>query len=220
MKKIIFFVLSALIFSGSSARGEKTMVTNNGSGDKSFKLDKSDRIKLLQLARKTVEEIVEKGKTYEPDGSSYSPNLKEKCGAFVTLHENGQLRGCIGQFIADGPLYLIVRDMAISSAMRDPRFMPCAPGEVQKLLIEISVLSPLKKISSIKEFKLGRDGIYIRKGMRAGTFLPQVADETGWTTEEFLGHCSQDKAGLGWEGWKDAELFTYTADVFSEKDTK
>jgi MEMO1 family protein len=87
---------------------------------------------------------------------------------------------------------------------------------VKDLRIEISVLTPMRKIRSIDEFELGKHGIYMKKGNRAGTFLPQVAQETRWTKEEFLGHCAQDKAGIGWDGWKDAELYVYEALVFGE----
>jgi len=83
--------------------------------------------------------------------------------------------------------------------------------------IEISVLTPLKKIQSINEITMGKHGIYIKKGYRTGTFLPQVANETHWTLEEFLGHCARDKAGIGWDGWKEAELYTYEAIIFGEK---
>jgi MEMO1 family protein len=83
--------------------------------------------------------------------------------------------------------------------------------------VEISVLTPMKKIHSIDEIEMGKDGIYIKKGSKSGTFLPQVAKETGWSKEEFLGHCAEDKAGIGWDGWKDAELYTYEAVVFGEK---
>jgi uncharacterized protein (TIGR00296 family) len=90
------------------------------------------------------------------------------------------------------------------------------PPEINKIKIEISVLTPMKKIENIKEIELGKHGIYIKKGFQSGTFLPQVADKTGWTVEEFLGHCAQDKANLGWDGWKDAEIFTYEAIIFGE----
>jgi hypothetical protein len=92
--------------------------------------------------------------------------------------------------------------------------------EVEKLELEISVLSPMVKISDTSEIELGRHGIYIMKGGRGGTFLPQVATETGWTLEEFLGHCAQDKAGIGWDGWKTADIYIYSALVFGEKDMK
>ena len=89
--------------------------------------------------------------------------------------------------------------------------------ELGQIDIEISVLSPLKKIQSPNEIILGKHGIYIKKGFYSGTFLPQVATETGWTKDEFLGHCARDKAGIGWDGWKQADLYTYEACVFSEE---
>ena len=108
--------------------------------------------------------------------------------------------------------------MARSAAFDDPRFPELSKKEASKITIEVSVLSPLKKIQSIDEFKLGRDGIYMIKGYNHGTFLPQVAEETGWNTEEFLGHCARDKAGIGYYGWKDAELYTYQTEVVKEYD--
>ena len=143
--------------------------------------------------------------------------LKEKgYGVFVTLHLNGNLRGCIGRFTSSSTLSSTIREMARSAAFSDPRFPSLSRSEAPKIEIEVSVLSPLKKISSIDEFRLGRDGIYMIKGSRHGTFLPQVAEETGWTTEEFLGHCARDKAGIGYYGWKDADLYTYQTEVVKE----
>ena len=179
-------------------------------------LSAGDKKKLLEIARKTIETYLETGKKYKVDTSGLSPALKVHTGAFVTLNQNHNLRGCIGRFMADEPLYKVVQDMAIAAAVSDPRFPPVKPVEMDKTDIEISVLTPLKKINSIDEIKLGRDGIYIVKDGQSGTFLPQVATETGWTLEEFLGHCSRDKAGLGWNGWKDADIYTYQAIVFSE----
>ena len=89
--------------------------------------------------------------------------------------------------------------------------------ELPYISIEISVLTPLQKISSIDEFELGRHGIYISRDGRSGTFLPQVASGKSWSKEDFLGYCSRDKAGLGWEGWKDADLYVYEAIVFGEE---
>ena len=143
--------------------------------------------------------------------------LKEKgYGVFVTLHLNGNLRGCIGRFTSSSTLHATIREMARSAAFSDPRFPSLSRSEAPKVKIEVSVLSPLKRIHSIDEFKLGRDGIYMIKGPYHGTFLPQVATETGWTTEEFLGHCARDKAGIGWNGWKDAELYTYQTEIVEE----
>lgn len=140
--------------------------------------------------------------------------FKAKCGAFVSLHKQGRLRGCIGHFGEDVPLYEIVAEMARAAAFEDPRFQPVTHDELDDLDIEISVLTPMRRIQSLDEFQLHKHGIYIKKGYRSGTFLPQVADEVNWTKEEFVGHCSQDKAGLGWDGWRDAELYVYEAIVF------
>jgi hypothetical protein len=185
-----------------------------------FTLTTADKKKLLEIARKTVEEYVKNKKIYTIDTAGFSDNLKKKCGAFVTLTKNSQLRGCIGQFSPDDPLYQVVQNMAISSSTNDYRFNPVSSSELSQISIEISVLTPLKKIKSVDEIELGKHGIYITKGGASGTFLPQVANETGWTKEDFLGHCAQDKAGIGWNGWKDADIYTYEAIVFSEKDTK
>ena len=145
--------------------------------------------------------------------------LKESgYGVFVTLHLGGRLRGCIGRFTSDETLSETIREMAGSAAFHDPRFPALSRSEAHQIEIEVSVLSPLKKIDSIDEFKLGRDGIYIIKGRHHGTFLPQVAEETGWSTEEFLGHCARDKAGIGWDGWKDADLYTYQTEVVNESE--
>ena len=107
----------------------------------------------------------------------------------------------------------LIQKTAVSASC-DRRFNAVRKKELDKMELEISVLSPLKKISLPEEIILGKHGIYIRKGLNSGTFLPQVANKTGWNLDEFLGHCSRDKAGLGWDGWKTAELFTYEAVIF------
>ena len=137
-------------------------------------------------------------------------------GAFVTLKINGALRGCIGRFISSEPLFNVVQESAISSAFEDPRFSPLSKAEFKNTDIEITVLGPLKKINNINEIVLGKHGIYIKKGLSSGTMLPQVATENGWTVEQFLGYTSRDKAGIGWDGWKDAEIFIYEGVVLEE----
>lgn len=173
---------------------------------------------LLQIARNTIVQYISQRKKPVLDAGKMPENLKLHAGAFVTLKEKGELRGCIGRFTSDAPLYQLIQEMAIASATEDPRFEPVTLTETGRLEIEISVLTPMKKIASPNEIVLGKHGIYIKKGNASGTFLPQVATETGWTRDEFLGHCSRDKAGLGWDGWKDAELYVYEATVFSEKE--
>ncbi len=189
-----------------------------GTQDTEEHLSENEKRELLKLARTTIEHYLRTGIIGEPDPAQLTPVLLSKSGAFVTLMKNGELRGCIGQFVSDQPLYRTIQEMAVAAATRDNRFTPVTPPEMLRIDLEISVLTPLKRITSISDFRLGKDGIYMKKGNRSGTFLPQVADQTGWSTEEFLGHCAQDKAFIGWNGWKDkdTELYTYQALVFSE----
>lgn len=183
-----------------------------------FSLTDSEKRQLLGIARNTINEYLKNRKIPEAPAEKLPDALMQKAGAFVTLRKHGDLRGCIGHFDADQPLYSIVQQMAVASSTQDYRFSPVQPEEMKDIEIEISVLTPMRKISSVNEIKMGRDGIYIRKGSHAGTFLPQVATETGWGLEDFLGHCARDKAGIGWDGWKDkdTEIYTYQAYVFSE----
>jgi len=180
--------------------------------EKDFSLSEDEKQMLKKIAYESIKDSLN-GKPIS-HFSSLTSHLSSKCGAFVSLHKQGRLRGCIGHFGEDTPLHEIVAEMARAAAFEDPRFMPVTRGELDDLDIEISVLTPMRRIQSLDEFQLHRHGIYIRKGYRSGTFLPQVADEVNWTKEEFVGHCSQDKAGLGWDGWRDAELYVYEAIVF------
>lgn len=189
--------------------------------DKSqFNLNEEEKVELLKIARKTISEYLLSKNASIIDEKKLPANLLVPAGAFVTLKEKGQLRGCIGNFNPEKSLYKVVQSMAIASATEDYRFSPVISSEVSSLEIEISVLTPLKKIKSVDEIVLGKHGIYIKKGGRSGTFLPQVATGTGWNLEEFLGHCAQDKASIGWNGWKDADIYTYEAIVFEEKEFK
>jgi len=181
-----------------------------------FSLTGDDKKFLLKLARETISEYISKGTLPVIDLPGMNANLKTPCGAFVTLSKNNNLRGCIGRFDASEPLYKVVQSMAVASATQDYRFSKVQTNEINQLKIEISVLTPLKRIKSVDEIIPGIHGIYIKKGNASGTFLPQVASQTGWNREEFLGHCAQDKAGIGWNGWKTAELYTYEAMVFRE----
>ncbi len=181
-------------------------------------LTAEDKITLLKMARQAIEAVLQNKPLPEVNEAEISESLKMSCGAFVTLTEEHKLRGCIGRFLSDKPLYRIVQEMAVASALHDLRFDPVTLKELTEVEIEISVLTPLKPIDSIDEFELGKQGIYMVKGDRSGTFLPQVGESTNWSKEELLGRCARDKAGIGWEGWKDAELYTYEAFVFSEEE--
>lgn len=199
--------------------GYNAIVVNktNTQGSWYFYLDKKDRQDLLLIARNTLNTYITNGTVPELH-ENYSEPLKTKCGAFVTLNKNHHLRGCIGRFKVEQPLYEVVQQMTIASSTQDSRFQAVGKSELDNIEIEISVLTPMTIISSIDEIELGKHGIYISKGYRNGTFLPQVATETGWTKEEFLGHCARDKAGIGWDGWKEADIYIYEAIVFSEGD--
>ena len=180
----------------------------------SFTLSGADKKALKEIAFNSIRDSLDGKPIAQPILNSQFSILNSKCGAFVSLHKHGRLRGCIGHFGEDYPLHEIVAEMARAAAFEDPRFMPVTRDELDDLDIEISVLTPMRRIQSLDEFELHRHGIYIKKGYRSGTFLPQVANEVNWTKEEFVGHCSQDKAGLGWDGWRDAELYVYEAIVF------
>jgi hypothetical protein len=183
-----------------------------------FSLSEDEKRILLKIARQSIANRLLLNKSPEFRQEEITEKLQNHYGVFVTLYKNEKLRGCIGRFTANEPLYKLTGDMAVASAFNDTRFEPVEQDELKKIEIEISVLTPLRKIMDISDFKLGKHGIYIKKGTRSGTFLPKVATDTGWSTEEFLGHCARDKAGIGWDGWKDAELFVYESYVFAEKE--
>ncbi len=183
-------------------------------------LEKSEQLELLKIARSTVESYVKTRKV--PEFSPAAPALHQQLGAFVTLKEKGQLRGCIGRFEPSDPLYKIVQQMAVSAATEDPRFRPVSAGELNKLEYEISVLSPLKKIPDANAIVLGRHGVTVSKGFYHGVFLPQVATETGWSKEEFLSELCSQKAGLPRNCWKDpgVDLEVFTAEVFNDENRR
>ncbi|MGD0582162.1 MAG: AmmeMemoRadiSam system protein B [Bacteroidales bacterium] len=177
---------------------------------------KAEKDQLFKIARSSIRMMLDENKRQVIDPSALPPNLKKKMGAFVTLKIGGNLRGCIGRFISEEPLYEVVNEMAVASAFSDNRFDPLSKEEYGKIEIEISVLGPLKKIQDISEIVPGKDGIYIKKDFRSGTMLPQVLTENNWTVEQFLGYTSRDKAGIGWDGWKTADLYIYEAVVLEE----
>lgn len=172
------------------------------------------RKKTLHHIAKTVVENKVRGKAV-PEFKIESPILKENRGAFVTIQKKGQLRGCIGYIEGHGPLHKTIEEMAEAAAFRDPRFTPVKENELPELEIEISVLTPLKKIQDINEIQVGKHGIYIKKDWFSGLLLPQVATEYGWDRQTFLEHTCQ-KAGLPPNAWKDKniEIYIFSADIF------
>jgi AmmeMemoRadiSam system protein B/AmmeMemoRadiSam system protein A len=195
---------------------KKPAESSSDESGKSFSFSTEEKKLLFEIVRKSIESKLAVTDKYYIDEKSIPESLKRHLGAFVTLKINGNLRGCIGRFISSDPLYNLVRESAISSAFEDPRFSPLTKEDYKKTDIEITVLGPLKKINNISEIVLGKHGIYIKKGLQSGTMLPQVATENGWTVEQFLGITSRDKAGLGWNGWKDAEVYIYEGVVLED----
>jgi hypothetical protein len=181
-----------------------------------FSFTDEEKKLLFDIARKSISLKLNEGKSFIIDEEKIPGSLTGHFGSFVTLKINGALRGCIGKFVSDDPLYKVVGASAISSAFEDPRFPPLTKEEYKITDIEITVLGPLVKIEKPDEIVLGKHGIYIKKDMRSGTMLPQVATENGWSVEQFLGYTSRDKAGIGWDGWKDADIFIYEGAVLEE----
>jgi MEMO1 family protein len=178
-------------------------------------LSDADKAELHAIARSVIEAAC-RGKDAPSRGSSeVSPKLKELRGAFVTIYKKGELRGCIGQVTARQPLADAVAESAESAALRDPRFTPLRPEELPDITVEISALTPFKKIESPAEIEVGKHGLIIIRGRSAGLLLPQVATEYHWDRTAFLEHTCI-KAGLPKDAWKDkeTEIYTFSADVF------
>ena len=178
----------------------------------------NEKAGLISLARDNIRSLLYEGNRIAVEREKLPEIFNKPFGAFVTLKINGKLRGCIGRFVSSDPLYEVVLESSQSSAFDDPRFSRLTKDEFILTDLEITVLGPMRKINSINEIELGRHGIYIKKDYRSGTMLPQVATENNWTVEQFLGYTSRDKAGIGWDGWKDADIFIYEGTVIEEEE--
>ena len=178
-------------------------------------LNEQDRKELISIARNTLETYLSTGKI--PETHPASAALLVYLGAFVSLHEGDELRGCIGQIEPDRELYKIVQSCALSAALDDPRFPPVTAEQLPSLNIEISVLTPMVRVARIEEIEVGRHGLYITLGSRRGLLLPQVATQYGWNRDAFLAQTCR-KAGLPENAWRDrpASIFCFEAQVFSE----
>ncbi len=177
--------------------------------------------KLLALARRTIQNALEGDGAPDPEekGAFADSIYAEKRGAFVTLHIQGKLRGCIGHIVGSRKLPETIIDMAAAAAFRDPRFPSLTKGEYEKVDLEISVLTPIEEVKDLNEIQVGRDGLIVSHGYRQGLLLPQVAAEYGWSRDQFLEHTCY-KAGLpgdAWK-WKDTKIEKFSAQVFGEKE--
>jgi len=176
-------------------------------------LSQQEKDELKRLAGLSIKSRFDEN--IKPELEIESKILRENCGAFVTLKIDGELRGCIGLIRGIKPLDETVIEMAQSAAFNDPRFVPLSEDELDKIDLEISVLSPMTVIDNIEEIKVGEHGLMIRKGYQSGLLLPQVAIEYGWDRETFLSHTC-NKAGLEMDAYKDpnCEIQIFSAVVF------
>ena len=210
-RRVVGYVSAAIYREATTSQGHQVTSTKEAR-----MLSDAQRKRLLEIARESITSYVRDGK--RKVFTEKDPMLNQEMGAFVTLHEGGELRGCIGNMVGRGPLYQTVADMAIEAATGDPRFQKLSPGEIDKIGLEISVLSPLKRVKSADEIQIPGQGVIVKSGFSSGVYLPQVATETGWSKEEFLSSLCAHKAGLKPDAWKDpaTELYTFTAEVFGE----
>lgn len=179
-------------------------------------LSESHRQLLLRLARRALEESVQfRPHSAIPEVKPTEGPLVEPCGAFVSLHIGGRLRGCIGYVQAQKPLYRTVCECARDAALHDPRFRPVVAEELPKIHLEISLLSPMEDISP-DQVEVGHHGLMVSRGPYRGLLLPQVAVEFRWDREKFLEETCV-KAGLSGDAWKHgARIQAFTAQVFGE----
>lgn len=178
-------------------------------------LAKQEKILLLKMAREAIRSRLAGEEFHFME--TLLPGLSLKAGAFVTLHEGEALRGCIGRIRTPEPLYLTIPRMAESAAFEDPRFAPLGRGDLEKLSLEISVLSPPEEVSDLATIQIGEHGLIVTQGPYSGLLLPQVATEWGWDRDTFLSHTCM-KAGLPEDHWKIAvpKIEKFSAEVFSE----
>lgn len=182
----------------------------------SIQINQEEKKLLLSWAREAIASYLATGQI--PNRKAPRAPLETKGAVFVTLEKNGQLRGCLGGFEAKESIWQAVANMAVAAATNDYRFSPVTEEELEDIKIEISLLSPLKRIASIEEIEPGKHGVYLKRGNLTGTFLPQVADEGNWTREDFLGEICVQKMGLDRGCYLDpaTEIFIYTVESFSE----
>lgn len=185
-----------------------------------IELNREQQKRVLKLARDTIASCFTKEDPggYSP-GDFADPVFSEKCGAFVTLHIEGRLRGCIGYIKGIKTIPETIIDMAKAAAFQDPRFRPLGKEEYDKIDIEISILSPIEEVGDLADIIVGRDGLIISSSFRSGLLLPQVATEHGWDVSQFLENTCY-KAGLPGDAWrkKETKIEKFSAQVFGEKE--
>jgi AmmeMemoRadiSam system protein B/AmmeMemoRadiSam system protein A len=206
----------AVAFIGAKGAPDTAALRLPEAGQLDAEIGQADRKALLKFARSTIERYLTSDSL--PLARGFSPVLWREQAVFVTLKKKGELRGCIGQLIADRPLCQAVGYKAFQAAFQDRRFQPVRAEELPDIDIEISLLTPPKRIAGVDEIKLGRDGVTMFKDGRGATYLPEVAVEQGWDRDEMLVHLCR-KAGLPPSCWKSgAEFHTFQSTIFHESE--
>src|SRR4051794_13264171 len=183
-----------------------------------YQLNGEERSLLLGIARQSVEAAVCGGsmRDLQALGDTLPAALKRPAGAFVTLHQTDELRGCVGFIHAERPLYETVVEAGAGAALHDTRFLPISCNDVPSLEIEISVLSEFRE-ARLEDIHIGTHGLMVTRGLNRGLLLPQVPVEHGWNAERFLQETCR-KADLAAGAWRDAKVEIFSAEVFSERD--
>ncbi|MFZ0390699.1 MAG: AmmeMemoRadiSam system protein A [Calditrichia bacterium] len=180
-------------------------------------LNSEEKQFLLRLARRSIRSRIDDSRIEDPP--VIPEKLREKFGTFVTLHFQRRLRGCIGYVEGIKPLYQAVMEMARSAAFEDPRFSPLKKDELDKCDIEITVLSPLQRVHSVEQIKVGEHGLMVKQGIKRGLLLPQVAVDWQWDRKTFLEQTCH-KANLPADCWqnKETEIYLFAGEIFSEEE--
>jgi MEMO1 family protein len=203
---------------GGGPNQEAGDVKEHRSGDWTPGLSEEEKTTLFAIANDTLSWCVNRSKepfSFEKYG--LTDKLKARCATFVTLKKsNGDLRGCIGSLAPVDAMYKSVHGNAVNASMRDHRFAPVSPAELERIDVHISLLSPIVEIPSADDFKIGAHGIIVSKNGRRGVFLPEVAVEQKWTREQTLNYLCAHKAGLAADAWKEgAKLEVFSSVVLS-----
>ena len=191
----------------SNQKEEQMKIIEHCSGTWNPGLSEKEKNALFAIARDTLKWCVgQQGGKFPMEKYELTPKLKTDTATFVTLKIKGELRGCIGSLSPSEPLYLSVHHNAVNAALHDYRFHPVGKAELPSISVDVSILSPIREIPSLDEFKLGQQGIILEKGMSRSVFLPEVALEQKWTREETLTHLAL-KAGLERDAWRKGARF-------------
>ena len=195
-------------------------------GKTSGEISKEQGQKLLALARHTIAEHIAKLSKLTPEDIAllcHDPDLQQKRGTFVTLNKDGQLRGCIGSLADFETIFEGIQRNAINAAFHDSRFTPVQLSEMDKIVVEVSILTQPQVLTYedaadlVANLRPGIDGVIIRKDQQSATFLPQVWEQLP-RPEDFLGHLCH-KAMMSSEAWRSGELevLVYQVQYFEEE---